>query len=388
MLHQQLVAGFLPVIAVLAVVLAVRAESPRRRTVALCAFFGLLALQMWAGFYWAWYLIFSMGLALVWALASPSHRSATGAFLREQLVTLGLGAAAFLAVSTPMILRHLAAASEVGLHDFGRDVLPRTAHLASWLYMGTPNLVYGLLQDRPPFQGIPIPVEQQLASGIVTTVAALWGLWRFRHRALVQAFIVVGGVLVLVSTVLPGGFTPWRWVYELLPGAGAIRAPARTAMVLLLPLSAGFALALAALEQRGRYTLAALLLAVGIVEQVRHQAAYDKLEARSQVAEVVEGIDEYCAAFYAVTIPRSDDPLPYNPWKYHLDAMWAQLDAGIPTVNGYSGFQAPGWRPLYENVIRDQDDRRRVTRLLREWVGDREGGPVCVVEVLGPEGTP
>jgi hypothetical protein len=381
LLHQQLVAAYLPVLAILCVVLAFRSERRRQRTHAIWAFFALLTLQMWSGFYHAWYLILSLGLAMAWAGLSRRLRMPVRAFLLDSWVAVTAGGVAFLAASSPMILRHLAAARDVGFHDFAGDVLPRTAHLASWLYMGTPNLMYGLLQERAPFASLPMPVEHQLASGLVTTVVALAGLWLARHRPLVRLMVAVGATLAVLSTVWPGGFTLWTWVYELVPGGAAIRAPARSALIMLLPLSAGFALAVGGLERRGRFTVAALVLSVGIIEQVRYQPSFDKLRARDAVSRIASEVPEECPAFYVMTVPSTPGPLPYNPWKYHLDAMWAQLAVGSPTVNGYSGFQAAGWLPLYDNVVRDEDDRARLGRALTQWLDGRTLQAGCVVEV-------
>ena len=384
MLHQQLVAGFLPVLAVLALVMAFRAPDPVGRRRWLAAFFLLWVAQMWAGFYWGWYLVLALFVAGVWALFGRSSRTAVFTILEADFVFLAAGLVVSGALVAPMILHHLDAAAQVGLHDFSTEVLPRTARWASWLYMGTPNLPYGLLQEGPLFSALPVPVEQQLGLGIGTSAVALWGLWTARSRPLVRAFLWTGVALVLVSTVLYGEFTLWKWVHAWVPGAKAIRAPARTGLVLLLPLAAGFGLAQARLEARGSHLIAALLLGVCLVEQVRFQPSFDKLAARSEVAEVVAAVPEGCEAFYAVTVPASTAPLPFRPWKYHLDAMWAGLELERPTVNGYSGFRPAGWAPLYDNVNRGPDDRARIDRSLAGWLGGNLEARVCVVEMGAP----
>lgn len=382
-LHQQLVASYLPVLAVLCLVLAFRAETSPRRRAWIVAFFACWVAQMWSGFYWAWYLVFGLCIALVWALPRSESRRVLRQVFRDAPRTTLVATAAAGALVAPMLLAHLHAAARVGFHDFQGDVLPRTAHLASWLYMGTPNLVYGLLQEGEPFRSLPIPVEQQLGLGLITTTAAVWGLWAERRRPLVGVLAQVGITLVVVSTVLPGGFTLWRWIYELVPGAPAIRSPARAALVNLLPLALGFALALGRLEKAGRYRLAAFLLALCVIEQVRVQPSFDKLESRAQVASIRDGVPDECGAFYVINRVAPDAEAAFNPWKYHLDAMWAQLDVAIPTVNGYSGFQPRGWRPVYDNVVRTAGDQRRLEAALRRWLGP-EFERLCTVEVSLP----
>ncbi len=382
-LHQQVMAGYLPVLAVLCLVLLFRAESLRERRIWTGLFFACWVVQMWSAFYWAWYLVFCLFLAAVWAVASPRWRPGLVRTLRETGWAIPVAAVGAVLLTLPLVLAYLGAASQVGFRDFDIDVLPHTARLASWLYMGTPNLVYGLLQGSPPFQALPGPVEQQLGVGLVTTAVALWGLWAHRTSNLVRLLAVVGITLVVLSTVFPGGVAPWRWVHAVFPGAGAIRAPARSGVVLLLPLALGFGLALSRLEGRGRFLLAAALLAVCAIEQVRYQPSYDKLEARAQAATIRDALPSGCATFYMVNRAAPGARLAYEPWKYHLDAMSAQLDLDIPTVNGYSGLQPSGWRPLYVNTVRTDDDEARLRAALDTWLEGR-GAPACMVEVSLP----
>ena len=83
---------------------------------------------------------------------------------------------------------------------------------------------------------------------------------------------------------------------------------------------------------------------------------------RARVASIARAVDPACRAFLytpvAQTPPRAQD---------HTDAMWAALERGVPTVNGRSGSQPPGWN-LWDVVINDGDDVQRITGALTEWI--------------------
>jgi hypothetical protein len=362
-LHQQLVAGYLPVLAVLCLVFLFRADSVTARRRWAAAVFVCWVAQMWSGFYWAWYLVFALCIAAVWSLARPGPRRAVAGALRDTWAVVFLSAAAALALTVPMVLQHLAAAAEVGFHDFEADVLPRTARLASWLYMGTPNLSYGLLQEGALFQSIPIPVEQQLGVGLITLLAVIWGLWTHRERRLVVVFVQVALTLALLSL---SPCSPRCFREGSRSGVGSTiscREPAPFGP----PHGRGC-------SSCCRWRWASLW---------RYQPSFDKLTSRAEVASIRNAVPPDCAVFYAVNRVAEDTDVAFNPWKYHLDAMWAQLDVGIPAVNGYSGFQPAGWRPLYPNVVRTVEERDQLESVLSEWLGEEMGG-ACMVEVTLP----
>ena len=130
-LHQQLMAGFLPVLALLALVMAFQAPHPKGRRRWLAAFFALWVCQMWGGFYWAWYLVLALCVAGVVALSGRSSRSAVLGVIKADFVYLAVFAAASAALVAPMILHHLAAAAQVGLHDTERGLLSARARVGT-----------------------------------------------------------------------------------------------------------------------------------------------------------------------------------------------------------------------------------------------------------------
>jgi hypothetical protein len=128
-----------------------------------------------------------------------------------------------------------------------------------------------------------------------------------------------------------------------------------------------------------------LLLAI-VAEQAMTTPAYDKLKQRHEVAVLARRLAGNPQAFYYspsfvqtgpwkhLRDPNMRTQMPY--WKEHLDAMWAGLGAGVPTVNGYSGGFPAGWIPLAPLAIGSAADERRLSAALGKW---------CRVHGLQPE---
>ena len=100
-------------------------------------------------------------------------------------------------------------------------------------------------------------------------------------------------------------------------------------------------------------------------EQGVSTTTFDKLKARERVdaiAKVVARAENPQAFFYS----SSREGLP--DWNDHVDAMWAELASGVPTINGYSGVGPPEWSFLYQAAITNEKDERTVRRRLLDWI--------------------
>jgi hypothetical protein len=134
--------------------------------------------------------------------------------------------------------------------------------------------------------------------------------------------------------------------------------------VLLLLIPAG--IGLASFLNRRR---AAAALVVGVVclgEQLRHLQSFDKLAVRADVAAVRAAIDPARCGFFYLS-PRH--PADHLNWQSQLDAMWASLETGVPTINGYSGYMPPGWgQRLWDNAIHTPKDEEDIGLALEAWM--------------------
>jgi hypothetical protein len=208
-------------------------------------------------------------------------------------------------------------------------------------------------------------------------VIAIAGLWWARRERAAALIALTAAILVALATVWPPGWSAWRLVHEVVPGAAAIRAVSRIGLLVLLALALGFASAVERLRARSAVA-GILVIGLPILEQLQFVPSFDKQATIRVGVEIAARVDAGCESFYYAAIaPDTVRPLPYRPWKYHLDGMSAQLRARAPTVNGYSGWMPPAWRPLYDNIIASAADTASVRTRLAAWAPASAGA--CIV---------
>jgi hypothetical protein len=193
--------------------------------------------------------------------------------------------------------------------------------------------------------------------------------------------MVMGGVVLGVSLWLFRGDIIW-WVHicDCVPGGRAIRVVSRGVLLAVVPAALGVACFFEWVRERRKYGIAAFALGLFcMAEQGVTTETYDKYTQRTETAELVRRIDRRCKAFYY------SPQYPLNSINhYHLDGMWAELETGIPTINGYSGMCPPDWRPLYESSVNQERDVDRLGPALRNWARSHGLGTAEICWVRGP----
>lgn len=386
-LHAQLVPQFFTLLVLYALWRAFDSArsrvTPRKTTTEspwIAAFFLGVVAQLYAGFYYAWFLGFALLVAALWSAAIPRYRAATLGLVRRQWWVIAGCAVLSAALVWPMAAHYLRAARDVGLRDMA-TVMPMLPRPASWMYMGGGSWLYGSLAQVPLFRAIPAEHEQRLGLGLVTTMLAISGLWVARHRTPARLMLLTAASLVVVTTLWTPRLSPWTLVFHAVPGAAALRAVSRIGMMLLIPASFGVTIVAQRLAARRWRALVPLLAAVVVAEQGQAMPWYDRADARARTAAVAAAIPSGCAAFLYTPIASGGDP-----WVYHGDAMWAALERGVPTVNGYSGNLPPAWS-FYDAIARTprQDSLlgAGLSAWRRRWRLD--SASVCRVRLVDPE---
>ena len=403
-MHAQLIAHFYIAIAILAVLEIFRPEPELRAGVAtlerrsawVFALAGAVVAQIYSSFYYGWYLIFALTIAALWAIVIPGTRKRFLVTIRANLPALGGAVVAASLLLTPLAMHYLRARQQVGTRSFlvVETMLPR---LQSWAYMGADSWLYGWLAKHGSFHNLSMENEQQLGLGIATTVCAAFGLWMGRRRRAVQFAVIVPLTMALLATEWPGGFAPWHAIYLLVPGADSLRAVSRIGVALLFPASLGVAILIDALTRTRRIppsrtapalrrrdllrrtVIVVALIAVIVAEQVRRLQfqSYDKNEMRARVARVVNGIGASCAAFVYMPAEEGD------PQHFHADAMWASMERGIPTLNGYSGNMPPAW-PLADTRAPTPALDSTVSETVARWAAQWHLDPASICHVRTP----
>ncbi|HYZ30989.1 MAG TPA: hypothetical protein VE684_01760, partial [Crenalkalicoccus sp.] len=151
-------------------------------------------------------------------------------------------------------------------------------------------------------------------------------------------------------TLQVGGVSAWWWVYEFVPGAGAARVVARYQIFLVLPVVALALAWLAAAAPRLARPVLAGLVALLLVEELNGYAP-TFLDRRLEAARLAAPPPPPagCRAFY-VSAARSGSRFGEevaNPYNHNSEAMLVAAVIGLPTINGLSTFNPPGWEPVF-----------------------------------------
>jgi hypothetical protein len=388
--HQQLLAQFFALGSVYALAKLLAAAGTLERARAAVPWMAVLgsglAAQFYAGYYFGWYWSFAIGLAALVALGFASTRDAVFLLVRRRpamlLATLGLAGVSLY----PMAAPYLVAARQVGLRSF-HDVGPMLPRPASWFHVGHDHWLYGWTHTSPPFQMLPFEWEHRLGFGYLTPVLAFVFLVREWRRPWVRVLLCTSAILVLLTTVF-GDFSAWQWIFAYAPGASAIRALSRVGTLLLLPAAVGLAFfvrwgleteppasPVGSLPAGVRAPIGVLLLAGVVLEQGMTPESFDKRINRADIRLVARHLEPHCESFVYSPVR------PAQKWeKYAIDAMWAGLEARVPTLNGYSGQWPPGWR-LMDLGLRNDADTAAVDETILDWLRMRGLEPDAVCRV-------
>ena len=377
--HQFLLPQFFTVLALFSIALLFRAHASgacaRRCPLFLLGLSGAVAAQIYTSYYQGWFLVFALAVALGCAMLARTLRRELFAIIRAHLGAIAVSVLLCAAALAPLAAHYLAAAKAVGFRRFweAEGMLPR---FQSWFYLGGENWLYGWMASHDPFIYLPQEWEQRLGLGVVTTAVVLWTLFQHRNRPAIRVTLMTWLVIVLTATMYRGQISPWKWVFHWVPGASAIRAVCRIGMLATIPAAFGLALFIDRARPSTRRWQG---LAVGLfclLEQGRRCLWYDKRPIRQQVAALAAEISPGCPAFYFACATLDRPAL-----ECQLDAMWAALEAGTATVNGYSSNNPPQFGDLTENVIRGPADDERLRQALQHWeqAYRLDAGSVCRV---------
>ena len=198
------------------------------------------------------------------------------------------------------------------------------------------------------------------ASAFPAVVAAKRISGRFRISAWQLLSIAGSGLIVLVLFNSSG--IAWFIIYNRVPGASALLFISRVSLMMLIPWAIGLGLFFDVLIERRRTLLALTLGVVCLAEQGVSTPSFDKRANRDDIATLARRVNRRADAFYYS--PRNS---PYPSWKANLDAMWAGLESGVPTINGYSGGTPVGWRSLEDSNVRGLADLYLLEDHLAAW---------------------
>jgi hypothetical protein len=189
---------------------------------------------------------------------------------------------------------------------------------------------------------IPERQEHQLFFGVGILSLALVGAVRARTRTAKLAMV---SLLLLFALTLTFGRYSLYLAVGLVPGLGAVRAVARIALVMVLPLALLAAMALDTVP-RGRWALsllvAALVVMMGVESATYQTSRFTREDAEARLVALRQQLPVDLPAGAVLFNPlHADTPF----YVSELDGVVLAQELGRPTLNGYSGNYAPGYGP-------------------------------------------
>ena len=217
--------------------------------------------------------------------------------------------------------------------------------------------------------------------GIVLVTAATIEASAWRTGRGPSPWALVIGSAIIAGTLWCFRFQIIYWyvVVDLVPAARALRVVSRGLLLGLIPAALGLACFFDQTRTRPKHIVAACALGLAcLLEQGVTTPSESKSAWRATASEVARRVDRGCTSFYYS--PHSPE-LEIN--EYHLDAMWAEIETGVPTINGYSGHCPPGWLPLYYSPIYGETDINRIEPALRQWAARNQLEPERICWIGG-----
>lgn len=351
--HLQFLPQFFVLMSIAGVIMLLQNERGNRRAwIAVAMAFGSFVLQFYSAFYYGWFLIFAYVVAGFWMLVIPSLRKRLIATLRDNATFLGVGLAVAALLMIPWARHYLDAAKLNPTQTFG-DIYDWVPRWQSWFYMGKASWLYDWTTDWHRFDVIPgwSNHEHRLGIGFMTMLLAGIGLLSRIRDKWVALIVLVSATLLVVSTIWPGGYVLWSWVFEWVPGATAVRTVSRIALMMLIPASFGVACAIEWLMRHRQIVIGIAFIGLILLEQGSDYSTWRQDMGAKRAEEIASQIPAGCTSFYYSPEANGPNIPDYPGWMYQLDAMWAGLDAHVPTVNAYGHNVPPGWN-LAEPAIR------------------------------------
>ena len=205
--HPQLLPCFYLLAAVFAVV-RLFDNAPTRWGIR--AAYWLLAvsasvLQLYCGFYQAWFLVAGMGLAVVAALLLRSCRGMLLAVLKRDAWAIAAACGIGVVMAAPLVRHYLPVSQVVAMRQAAGVYSAFTPRVWSWFNVGANHWVWGWTARREPFRGLGLPPEHILGIGFLTTLACGFGLYVERQRPVCRLAAALVIAMPLATTHLPDG---------------------------------------------------------------------------------------------------------------------------------------------------------------------------------------
>jgi hypothetical protein len=367
-----------------------------------------LNVQLLTSFYLGWFFIFGTLLFVALSFAFPSPRALILDTLHFHIKAVTAAAFLFVVGFIPFVLIYWPALRSTGWYGLLPEYIPE---FKSFLLMGEGNYIWkavtnSLLTDGSPDWGrrIGIGLVPSIAWITVSLLSISWLLKDIMPsrsaskagmvkspgydtgRAFLALMILTANVFCILGLQFRG-HTLWKLVYFLVPGAKAIRAVARYAIVLALPMAIAFSFmvqyAVREIASRKNVLTRAsfglvlfIVVTFGLVEQLNdgYGMYYSISAENARIDTLAARLPQDCSVFYVAAASSSSEEEFEEQNSMH-DAMLVSLKRHVPTLNGRSGKYPSDWS-LRNIKATDYEDN------IQRWIQQHAlRGKVCRLEI-------
>ncbi len=321
-------------LALLSLLQLIRRPRPRH----LITFVLFFCLQTISCFYYGFLLALAVVGLVIWLWGAHRATRTRGTMLR-----LLISACSIAALLLPFALPYFQVHGELGFERAMEDSEPFSASLRQYLLVPPGSVIHGRWlpsNDTPLPGGYPVDA---LFPGLVACALGLWGLLRSRDRIrwfflllLLAAVCFSFGPRLYTAPGQPSGLDvalPYAWLYTLVPGTDALRAPVRFDALAMLGLAVLAGYGAASFRHRFVHTLLATM--VTLESLVWPAARIEPVPLAAQIPPV-----------YRWLADQPPDPVLELPMVFvtkgpPLEYQYMSIYHWFPSPDGYSGFFPP-----------------------------------------------
>ncbi|MFW7378362.1 MAG: hypothetical protein ACOH5I_06130 [Oligoflexus sp.] len=383
--HTQLLPHYFSVISIWALIKFFKSSDKPMRFLYIATISA--AWQFWASVYFGLFLLLVyLGLTISALAYKPIRRLVIPKLLDHKLGLL-IAATLAIVILAPLFYRyHLI--KEVtgyrdwptvfwGMADWKQLILP--IH-DSFLYQGfhkymmanstirgmEPYLFSGFLPLAAPFILMTMLLFSRIRRGYLTRVEQYAVYFSLSYIFL----------LLLASKTSPKEFNLYYYIYQYVPGFGALRQLNRIHLLYLLFLGLSLQFIVAKVYCKNRlvaHVLGLLMLVAVFLENIPtnfyiFSKSQNNIRIEKLTSLVLKSVSENgCKAFFLST--------PNIDYATHNDAMWISLQTKIPTINGYSGHNPPGWNLYRARHI----TKEHIMQYLYSYGSNWDQADICLI---------
>ncbi|MCX6131070.1 MAG: hypothetical protein NTX25_18680, partial [Proteobacteria bacterium] len=341
--------------------------SKRRVCLVLASLF--MMLQIWASVYLGWFLVLTLVIGSSIFLMQKKGRQDFKRLLGDPGLLVGL---VILCIFGILPFLRIYAAGETVDRRIWYDIRHTLPTFASYLAAPDGSMLYHQLSlyKLAFLSSIPYQDLTPLFMGFIPAFILFYWLWKaydnFRKKRSFQPFqgflLKLLLLLFLLSFCFYKSVSFWQIIYGIVPGAGNIRGVSRYFLVMLIPY--GFLIGYFVSNISMRLLAWCLLFGVMLENYNLNIGAYSN-QAHLQRVQTVK------IALAKVLVEKSCDAFYWDAegefYSVQLDAMWASLETGIPSLNGYSGGTPKNWS--FTGFYQDQG---RLQEMTETWLHEQE----------------